>query len=569
MLLLTAEAMRRLDRATLAGGHATGGELMERAGAGVARALERRYGPVLGLRVLVLCGPGNNGGDGFVAARHLHARGARTHVLLLGLRERVKGEALAHLEALERDGDRVDAVGSEADLEREVAVVDAWDFALDALLGTGARGEPEGLMAAGVEALRLLDESGTRVVAVDLPTGVDADRGSIARRAVRADLTVTFGAPKRGHLLYPGRAFTGALEVVDIGLDPPPDGDDDYTVELASLDALAPLVAVRDPRAHKGSVGRVLVIGGSPGLTGAVALAARGATRAGAGYVQMLAPASLCDVLAIKLTEQMALAAPETKGGTLARSARALALAHAAAADAVVLGSGLSRVPESLELARTLAREIPKPMIVDADALTALATAGAKPKPARGARKPAARSARRGAASSTGAAIRELARAAGPRILTPHLGEMSRLTGLDPESLERDRIDVARRYAREWGCVLLLKGAPTVTAAPDGRVTVNPTGNPGMATAGVGDVLAGVIAALAAAGLPPYDAARLGAWAHGSAGDRCARDRGPLGLAAGDIAEALPQALHDLIRHRDAALERSGHPRSNDRGPRR
>ncbi|MBI1798797.1 MAG: NAD(P)H-hydrate dehydratase [Candidatus Eisenbacteria bacterium] len=525
MRLLTSQAMRALDRATIESGRASGETLMERAGLGVARAMERRYGPMLGLRVLALCGVGNNGGDGFVAARHLAERGARVCVVLLAPRAAVRGDALIHLGRYEAECGDVAIATCGTDVEREAAAFDAWDFALDALLGTGSRGEPEGLMATGVEVLRTLDELGTRVVAVDLPTGVSADSGAIARRAVRADLTVTFGAPKRGHFLYPGRAFTGALEVVDIGLADPPAGDPDYAVEVATHEGLAPGVAVRDPRAHKGSVGRVLVIGGSAGLTGAVALAARAATRAGAGYVQMLVPASLADLLEAKLTEEMTLAAPETPARTLAGAASAIALEKAAAADAVVLGPGLSREGESLELVRRLTREIAKPMIVDADALFAFV--------------------------DEPLALRD---PAGARIVTPHLGEMSRLTGLDAAALDLDRIDAARRWAREWNVVVLLKGAPTVTAAPDGRATVNPSGNPGMATAGAGDVLAGAIAALVAQGLEPYEAACLGAYIHGMAGDLRAQQIGQQGIAAGDLAELLPNALFELAKHRDAAL---------------
>jgi NAD(P)H-hydrate epimerase len=539
MLLLDAAAMRRLDQLTMQSGVASGEALMERAGTGVAHGMERRYGPLLGLRVLVLCGGGNNGGDGFVAARHLRARGARPDVVLLARRDQVKGDARAHLERLESEAGPVRVAASEADVIAAVASRDGWDFALDALLGTGARGKPEGLMAAGVEQLRLLDERGTRVVAVDLPTGVSSDSGAIARRAVRADLTVTFGAPKFGHVLYPGRAFAGALEVVDIGLAPPPAGDPAYQVELATAEALSTLVGERDPRAHKGSVGRVLVIGGSPGLTGAVALAARAATRAGAGYVQMLVPTALEPVLAAHCVEQMTLAAPETKTRTLGRGSLAMARERAQAADAVVLGSGLSRDSESLELARTLCGSLERPAVVDADALFALA-------------------------GHTG----DIAKAAAARVLTPHLGEMSRLTGLTAEALESDRIALARRFAREWGAVLVLKGAPTVTAAPDGRATVNSTGNPGMATAGTGDVLAGAIGALVASGLPPYDAARLGVFVHGLAGDQAAREIGPVGLAAGDVSDRLPSALRELARRRDALAAKMRGPASRgDVGP--
>jgi ADP-dependent NAD(P)H-hydrate dehydratase / NAD(P)H-hydrate epimerase len=528
--LLTAEAMRALDRLSIESGGVTGEALMERAGAAVASTMEKRYGPLLGMRVLVLCGPGNNGGDGFVVARRLAARGARVQAALLASRSAVKGEALAALTRLEAECGTVPQVSNAAELARLEAAFDAWDYAVDALLGTGSRGEPEALVALGVETLRVLDERGTRVVAVDVPTGVAADSGAIARRAVRADLTVTFGFPKRGHFLYPGRAFAGALEVADIGLIDPPAGEAGYEVEVATHDLLAPLVAVRDPRAHKGSVGRVLVIGGSIGLTGAVALAARGATRSGAGYVQALVPRELQAALASRLTEEMVFPADATETRSFANSARTEALARAELADALVIGSGMGREKPALDLARTLVRQIDRPVIVDADALFACAE-----NPALGRTSP------------------------GLRIVTPHLGEMSRLTGLDAAELEAGRIDIPRRFAREWNVVVVLKGAPTVTAAPDGRATVNPTGNPGMATAGAGDVLAGAIAALVAQGMEPYDAARLGVYVHGMAGDLRAGEIGQQGIAAGDIAERLPNALFELAKHR-ARMPRAAAP---------
>ena len=451
MLLVTAEEMRRLDRATIEGGHASGETLMERAGAGVVEEMERRFGTQLGMRVL--------------ASR------------------------------------------------------DQWDFALDALLGTGARGLPEGIVAAGVQALRSLDDAGTRVVAVDLPTGVNADTGTVARRAVRADLTVTFGAPKRGQFLFPGRAFVGSLEVVDIGLAMDVTGA--FPVSLATAADMAALLPARDPRAHKSSVGRVLVIGGSAGLTGAVALAARAASRAGAGYVQAAVPRSLGDVLEVKLTEEMTFPMPETSERTLSMAALEPLLARIAAADVVTLGSGLSRHGEAAELARRVARETERRLVIDADGLNAFEGHGER--------------------------LRELRV---ERVLTPHLGEMHRLCGIDPAALEARRIDAAREWAERWGSVLVLKGAPTVTVSAKGIATVNPTGNPGMATAGTGDVLTGTIAALLAQGLSCYDAARLGVYVHGMAGDIAAGEKGQLGLTASDLLEALPTALLALTRLR-------------------
>jgi len=523
MRLVTAAEMRALDGATIASGSASGFELMERAGRGVADVLERRHGAMLAWRVLVLAGTGNNGGDGFVAARELAARGADVVVGIAGAPERLRGDARAHYERLA--GARVGAAtvfASEEDLARLVAMRDGWDFALDALLGTGARGAPEGPIAAAVQALRELDERGTRVIAVDVPTGVDADTGAIARRTVRADLTVTFGCPKRGQWLYPGRAFTGALEVVDIGLvDRVADETAAAWTEITSFSEMAAFVPHRGPRAHKGSVGRVLVIGGAPGMIGAVALAARGAARSGAGYVTAAVPASLADVLAAKLTEEMVLAVPESSARTLCAGALPDLFARAAANDVVALGSGLSRHPEARAAALALLARSDRTVVVDADALNAL-----------------------GQGDAVGVGLHGPAGAA--RILTPHLGEMARLTGLDPTALEADRIEQARQWAQRWNAVVVLKGAPTVTARPGGHVTVNSSGNPGLATAGTGDVLCGTIAALAAQGLSAYDAARFGAFVHGEAGDRAAHLLGVHGMCAGDVVEELPRAMKRL-----------------------
>jgi len=532
-LLLTAAEMRQLDRDTIDGGHAPGETLMERAGAGVVEAMERRYGPTLGLRVLVVCGPGNNGGDGFVAARHLRARGADVAVGLIGDPARVQGDARTQLERLQAAGGAVTALDGEAALERLVKSRDHWDYALDAVLGTGARGTPEGLTAAAVQTLRELDDAGTRVVAVDLPTGVNADTGEIARRAVRADLTVTFGHPKRGHALYPGRAFTGVLEVVDIGLLPATPDPERHPFELASAHAMAELLPERDPRAHKGLAGRVLIAGGSVGLSGAVALAARAATRAGAGYVQAAVPASLNDVLEAKLTEEMTIPCPETGTRTFALEALEPILKRAASADVLIVGSGLSRAPEAAELARRLIERCPLPQVIDADALNALDGA-------------------------TGL----LQKPGVPRVLTPHLGEAARLTGLGVDVLEATRLDAAREWAMRLHSVLVLKGAPTVVAAPRGIATVNSTGNAGMATAGMGDVLSGVIAALIGQGLDVYDAARLAVYLHGAAGDLAARELGSVGFCAGDCAERLPRAIQRLRRVREERLAAGQNARS-------
>jgi NAD(P)H-hydrate epimerase len=532
MRLVTAEEMRVMDRATIDGGHVTGEVLMERAGAGVVRAMAQRYGPLLALRVLVLCGRGSNGGDGFVAARRLLQAGAIPHVVVLGDAAKIAGDAQRHLWAMRDEGIVPVAVESDAELHR--AARGEWDFALDAMLGTGAEGPPRGLFAAGVEVLRELDDRGVRVVAVDLPTGLDADTGAIARRTVRADLTVTFGAPKRGQYLYPGRAFVGALEVVDIGLI---EAADARALELATEAAMAALVPLRDPRAHKGTAGRLLVIGGSAGMTGSVTLAARAANRAGAGYVRVAVPASLADILALKLTEEIPLAMPETRERSLGAAARRPLLEAARGAHAVVIGPGLSSAPASAALVRKVAAAIETPLLIDADGLNAFA-----------------------------GHLDALRAMKAPAVLTPHLGELSRLSGEDARALEVRRIDAAREYAWAFGAVVVVKGAPTVTAAPDGRATLNPNGNPGLATLGSGDVLSGAIGALLAQGLEPYDAARLGVWLHGAAGDLAAERFGVHGMTAGDLIDAVALALRALVRVREEVQPGRSRPAEEDTG---
>lgn len=516
MRLLTAAEARGLDERTIQSGLATGEVLMERAGRGVAEAIAVQIGHPLAWRVLVLCGGGNNGGDGFVAARHLSAMGANVRVGLLVARDLVRGDARTLLATMEAAGPRAEDASSEPAL---ASLIDAgpWDIAIDALLGTGARVPLVGIVAEGAAALGRLRGHGTRIVAIDLPTGISADVGSASEGAVRADLTVTFGTLKRGHVLYPGRTSCGVVRVIDIGL-----------AESAGLAAewlearnVAAWLPDREPRAHKGIAGRVLVVGGAAGLTGATLLAGRGAYRAGAGYVRACVPASVADSLFAAAPELMSIACGETVSRALATSAAPQVLAEAERAGAVALGPGLSLDPKSAALARLLIGAIKAPLVIDADALTAISPAA-------------------------GTLPTLLAQRTAATVLTPHVGEMVRLSGLDEGDVESRRIDVAIECARVWGATIVLKGSPTVIASPDGRTSVNPTGNPGMATAGMGDVLAGVIATLLAQGLEAHEASAAAVYVHGLAGDLAAAEIGTSGLTASDVAERLPRAMQQV-----------------------
>ena len=486
---------------------------MEAAGTGAARVIAARWRPLRGRSVVVLCGKGNNGGDGFVVARRLRAAGARVRVFLVGRRSEVRGDAAG---ALGRWKGRVDETVGAPDLDAiDRALADA-ALVVDALLGTGTEGPARGLMAEVIARLEHRTAPGSPlppVVSLDLPSGLSADRGTLLGPTVRAALTTTFAGYKRSLLLHPAADRTGEVVVVPIGIPAAEVARGARTFLLEATD-LRGRLAARPADAHKGVYGHLLVVAGSLGKTGAAALAARAALRCGAGLVTAAVPASQQPVVAALGLEYMTEALADLAGGTVAREAGARVLELAAAMDAVALGPGLSLASEAQALARELVARVPRPMVVDADALTALA-----------------------------GHLDTLRGAAGPRLLTPHPGEMARLLGVTVGEVQEDRIERARTFAVDHGVWLALKGAGTVVAAPDGSVWINPTGNPGMAKGGSGDVLTGMVGAFLARGLAPLEALQTAVYLHGRAGDLVRDQLGEEGMLAGDIVEAIPRAL--------------------------
>lgn len=518
LFLCTAAEMRAVDARAAAEFGIPADDLMERAGRGVVEAMEERYGDLFGFRVLVLCGSGHNGGDGLVAARLLQARGAAVRTVVLGAgKEGLDGVVRENAKRLEASGGRLAFAGDARSLRPHLEEGPV-DFAVDALLGTGSRPGLTPPYEAAVRGLLALQETGTRVVAVDLPTGLDADTGRPGDPCVDADCTVTFAYPKRGHALFPGRERSGEIVIADIGIPAAAARAEGLSVEWMTPARAAALMPRRAPTAHKGSVGKGVVVGGSRGLTGAVALCADAALSAGLGMVYAATPASLHDVFEAKLTEPITWPFADGEPGAHAASSAAELLERTRRLQAAAIGPGLGRTPGAAELARSFLAECAVPVVVDADALHGLAAAG-----------------------------EWWTRHAGPRVLTPHLGEMEHLTGESAEALEARRIDAARAWSARWRVVLVLKGAPTVTAAPDGRTAVNPTGNPGMAAAGMGDVLTGAILGLLGQGLEAYDAARLGVYLHGLAADRVADRIGVEILKASEVEAELRPALAQLL----------------------
>ncbi len=503
--------MQTLDRRTITDARIPSSVLMERAGGGIVRHLEEHSGPVQGKTITILCGKGNNGGDGLVVARLLHRRRARIHVVLLTAITDLSRDTAAMYHKLVRVAGR-SAIVRFRSADQARPLLTSSDILVDALLGTGLSSVVTGIYG---EAIDLINSAGKPVIAVDIPSGLHADTGAILGRAIRATLTITCGLPKLGLYIGAGIDQAGAIRIVDIGIPPAyVEAVESQTLLLTSGSAVQSLPE-RVPSAHKGIFGHAGIIAGSVGKTGAAALAARAALRIGAGLVTVATPSSVNDVLEAKLLEAMTMPLPETKARTLARSGLDRILTFIQARTAIAIGPGLSTHHETVELVQALMKHLDRPSVLDADALNALV----------------------GRASM-------LTECKTPPILTPHPGEMARLeVDATVQSVNADRIGTARRFARERGVFVVLKGARTVIARPDGLVAICPTGNPGMATAGTGDVLTGMIVGLLAQRVPPWEAACAATYFHGSAGDLASQHLGQAGMLASDLIAHIPYAL--------------------------
>jgi len=511
MKIVTGSEMQTLDRRTIIEAHIPSVVLMERAGEGIVEHLEQHCGPTRGKTITILCGKGNNGGDGLVVARLLHRRHARIHVMLLTAITDLSRDTAAMYRRFVRVAGR-SAIVRFRSADQARPLLASSDILIDALLGTGLSSAVTGIYR---EAIDLINSVEKPVIAVDIPSGLQADTGAILGRAIRATLTVTCGLPKLGLYIDAGIDRAGIIRVVDIGIPSAYVDAIESRTLLLTLDSAFQSLPERAPSSHKGTFGHAGIIAGSVGKTGAAALAARAALRVGAGLVTVATPSSVNDVLEAKLLEAMTMPLPETKARTLARSGLDRVLAFMQARTAIAIGPGLSTHPETVELVQSLMKHLDRPSVLDADALNAM----------------------------TGRASL-LTECKTPPILTPHPGEMARLEiDATPQTVNADRIGTARRFARERGVFIVLKGARTVVARPDGLVAICPTGNPGMATAGTGDVLTGMIVGLLAQRVPPWEAACAATYFHGSAGDLAAQHLGQPGMVASDLIAQIPYAL--------------------------
>ncbi len=520
MKLVTAEQMRELERRTIEE-HGTPGEvLMERAGYGIAEIVRRMADSTgfINPYIQLFAGRGNNGGDAFVTARFLKEWGCRVEVWLAASAQDLKGDALKHFSKM-----------SSAEVSyRELPTKDDWDAAVDGVpggevlvdgvLGIGASGPARGPAAGAIEYFNARSRDGF-VVSIDVPSGLDADTGEPHGQTVRADVTATMGLPKRGMVESNARDHVGALEVVDIGIpwEFVEETDCDTGLELNYITDLKSLFIRRDRNSHKGHYGHVLIIGGAVGYAGAITMACRAAVRSGVGLVTCVVPDQIWDVVAGGSPETMVYPAKETAHGSLSSELWADWQRSLDKFDAVLVGPGMTRHNETLLLVREILRESSKPVVIDADAIAVLA------------HQPD-----------------WLAKATCPVTITPHPGELAQLFGQHVNEVQSHREGMALAAAKYTNATVVLKGAGTIVAQSEHPCIVYLTGNPGMATGGGGDVLAGLIVGLIGQGLPPYDAARAGVYIHGRAGDQVAMRTSQAGLSATDLIEEIPFVFRDV-----------------------
>jgi NAD(P)H-hydrate epimerase len=515
MYLVTASEMQEMDRQTIQSFGIPGLVLMENAGRGATWFFLEKFPELKSRRVGVMAGRGNNGGDGYVMARYLSQHDICVTVYLLSEQSKVKGDAAANLKFLDALGVPVIELPDETTFRGRIADLRSEDIWIDAILGTGLKSEVRGYFKSAIDFLNSLERP---VFAVDIPSGLNADTGQPCGTCVHARATATFGLAKTGHMIYPGAAHVGELKVIDIGIPR-------HVVEkvapkqfLLTAEHLHAGLNPREPDIHKGRTGHLLVVAGSPGKTGAAAMTAMAAVRCGAGLVTLAIPASLNRILEVQVVEAMTQPLPETADSALGDAAFASIMALLDGKRCLALGPGLGSAPETRQLVLNLIEESPVPLVVDADGLNLLA------------------------GDTT-----VLKRRKAPVILTPHPGEMARLIQKSVAQIQADRIASAREFAMHHAVHLVLKGAGSVIAHPDGTVFVNPTGNSGMASGGMGDVLTGAIAGLLAQGYTLESAAQIGTYLHGAAADTMAATVGPWGYLATEVMAALPGEIKKLL----------------------
>lgn len=514
MKIITTQQMTELEERAAKEYSITQKVLMENAGAGIARWIEEfvKENGISG-EILIISGRGNNGGDSFVAARHLADSGFKVELILLSKEADLKGAAKSnYLKLKKKKKVTVSKVTTPVQFEKIEPRFYNYNLILDGILGTGLRGEAGGLIKKAVEFINGLSKT---VISIDIPSGMDANSGG--GLCINAYATLTMGLPKVGIIKPEVEDTVGYIHIIDIGLPQELVKGVKSSLEYIHGEDFSGLVPRRAVSAHKGNFGHVLVLAGSPNYTGAAALCTLGALRGGAGLVTLGIPRSLHGIYQQKLLEAMTLPLPENEDCTLSEEAFPYITRFMEQVDCVAIGPGLSRHPDTVKLVKRIISGSPKPLVIDADGINAIAEE-----------------------------LLVLRKAKAPLVLTPHPGEMARLLHTSPKGVQRDKWKIVRDLSDKYGITILLKGAHSVIAGDDKKIYINSTGNPGMASGGMGDVLTGMIASFIAQGFKPLDATKLGVYLHGAAGDRAAKEKGEWGLIAGDLLEKLPYVMDSI-----------------------
>ncbi|RKY79035.1 bifunctional ADP-dependent NAD(P)H-hydrate dehydratase/NAD(P)H-hydrate epimerase [candidate division KSB1 bacterium] len=512
-VVVTADEMRRIDRIMIDEIGIPGIVLMENAGLKTAQAIAQYYAPVSGKAIVILCGKGNNGGDGFVVGRHLAAMGARVQIFLLGDKDAVTGDAKVNLEIAQASGLTIQEILDWTEFSSSLPQADIF---VDALLGTGVKGEVKGLYRLAIE---WLNSQRVPIVAIDAPSGVNNDDGNLLGVGIRAEMTVTMGNIKTGMLFYPGRAYGGRLLVADLNIPSSVYQKVNSQKFIATTEDVRRMLPQRRPNGYKNTFGKVLLFAGSTGLTGAAALSSMSVLKSGAGMAILALPKSLNAIMEGKITEVMTAPLPETNAGSINVSAIGSIDKLMDWCHVIAIGPGLSTHPETSRFVVQLLKKANKPLVIDADGINNLS-----------------------------GEIELIRQYPADVILTPHVGELARLIQKSNEEILQNRVQIVREWATILGKVLLLKGVPTIIGDPRGNIYFNLTANSGMATAGCGDVLTGIIAGFLAQGMPPLEAAVAGAFVHGLAGDLAKESLGARGMIASDIQNHVPAALQTIER---------------------
>jgi NAD(P)H-hydrate epimerase len=516
MRVVRAAEIQEMDRLTIQELGIPGAVLMENAARGASRIFLEHFAPIGDTHVVILCGRGNNGGDGYVMARYLQEAGLRITVVILSESKRVSGDALINLEIIRNMGlEILEAPDADGWVKLNQTMRDC-DLIIDGILGTGLDSDVRGFFAKVIEEVNSL---GKPIMAIDIPSGLNADTGQIMGAAIRADLTVTFGFPKLGQLVFPGADIIGRLVRIDIGIPDTITNRVPTAFHMTEPDDFCNLLQNEKQDIHKGDRGHLLILAGSTGKTGAATLTALGALRAGAGLVTLGVPKSLNPILENKLTEAMTVPLPETGDGSISPEAEGDIKGLMEGKTALAIGPGLSTNSETFGVVRDIVASCPLPMVIDADGVNALA-----------------------------GKLNALENSKETKILTPHPGEMGRLIGQTSGEVQRDRVGTVIHFVEEYGCHLALKGARTLIGEPNGKIHINPTGNPALSSGGSGDVLTGLIGGFLARGWPVAKAAIAGVYLHGMAADFLAEHMGQAGILAGELLSVLPKLTFSLGR---------------------